>query len=117
VWPQLRRLDPWHFYNYIGHRLLRWIGGYFLTIAILLLVTAVILVLGPVRVLAIGGSGLCLFGVALLGRLSPATMVLNAMIAVAGNVVGVFQALRGVRAITWEPPPSARSNKVPELPE
>jgi cellulose synthase/poly-beta-1,6-N-acetylglucosamine synthase-like glycosyltransferase len=117
VWPQLRRSDPWLIYKYIGHRLLRWIGGYFLTVAILLLVTAAILVLGPVTVLAIGGSGLCFFVVALLGRLSPATMGLNAMLAVAGNVVGVFQALRGVRAITWEPSPSARNNKVPDLPE
>jgi cellulose synthase/poly-beta-1,6-N-acetylglucosamine synthase-like glycosyltransferase len=116
LWPRLRPLGPWHIYKYIGHRLLRWIGGYFLTFAILLLVIAAILVLGPVTVLTIGGSILFLFVAALLARLSPAPMILNAMIAVAGNVVGVFQALRGVRAITWEPLPSARNNKVPELP-
>ena len=30
LWPELRRLDAWNVYKYIGHRLLRWIGGYLL---------------------------------------------------------------------------------------
>jgi hypothetical protein len=108
LWPELRRLDAWHIYKYIGHRLLRWIGGYFLILAMLLLTTAGLLMLGPVMTLAIGGSLLFLFLVALQARLSPAMTLLNVLLALAGNIVGVWRALRGERAITWEPPSSAR---------
>ena len=108
LWPELRRLDAWHIYKYIGHRLLRWIGGYFLILAILLLTTAAILALGPVMVLAVYGSLLFVFLVALRARLGPAMTLLNVLLALAGNVVGVWRALQGERAVTWEPPLSAR---------
>jgi glycosyltransferase involved in cell wall biosynthesis len=108
LWPELRRLDAWHIYKYIGHRLLRWIGGYFLILAMLLLTTAALLALGPVMTLAIGGSLLFLFLVALRARLGPAMTLLNVLFALAGNVVGVWRAFHGERAITWEPPLSAR---------
>jgi cellulose synthase/poly-beta-1,6-N-acetylglucosamine synthase-like glycosyltransferase len=108
VWPQLRRLDPWHIYKYIGHRLLRWIGGYFLIVAILFFAIATVLALGPVMVLAVCGSLLFVFLVTLRARLGPAMTLLNVLLALAGNIVGVWRALRGERAITWEPPSSAR---------
>jgi cellulose synthase/poly-beta-1,6-N-acetylglucosamine synthase-like glycosyltransferase len=108
LWPELRRLDAWHTYKYIGHRLLRWIGGYFLIGAMLLLATAAVLALGSVMVLAVGGSLLLLFLAALRARLGPALILLNVLLALAGNVVGVWRALRGERAITWEPALSAR---------
>jgi cellulose synthase/poly-beta-1,6-N-acetylglucosamine synthase-like glycosyltransferase len=108
LWPELRRLDGWHIYKYIGHRLLRWIGGYFLILAMLLLTTAALLALGPVVTLAIGGSLLFLFVVALRARLGPAMTLLNVLLALAGNIVGVWRAFHGERAITWEPPLSAR---------
>jgi cellulose synthase/poly-beta-1,6-N-acetylglucosamine synthase-like glycosyltransferase len=108
LWPELRRLDAWHTYKYIGNRLLRWIGGYFLIVAMLLLATAAVLTLGPVMVLAVSGSLVLLFLAALWARLGPAMTLLNVLLALAGNVVGVWRALRGERAITWEPPSSAR---------
>lgn len=108
LWPELRRLDAWHIYKYIGHRLLRWIGGYFLILAMLLLTIAALIVLGPVMTLAIGGSLLFLFLVALRARLGLAMTLLNVLLALAGNIVGVWRAFHGERAITWEPPLSAR---------
>ena len=108
LWPELRRLDAWHIYKYIGHRLLRWIGGYFLIAAMLLLTTVAILALGPVMVLAMCGSLLFVFLVALRARLGPAMTLLNVLLALAGNVVGVWRALQGERAVTWEPLLSAR---------
>lgn len=108
LWPELRRLDAWNIHKYIGHRLLRWIGGYFLIIAMLLLVTAALLTLGPVMVLAVCGLLLLLFVTALRSRLGLARTLLNVLLALAGNIAGVWQAFRGVRAITWEPPSSAR---------
>jgi hypothetical protein len=108
LWPELRRLDAWHLYKYIGHRLLRWIGGYFLIVAILLLATAAVLALGPVMVLAVGGSLVILFLAALRARLRPAMAFLNVLLALVGNVVGVWRALHGESAIIWEPASSAR---------
>jgi len=112
LWPELRRLDAWHIYKYIGHRLLRWIGGYFLIVAMLLLATAGVLALGPVMVFAVGGSLPLLFMAALRARLGSAMTLLNVLLALAGNVVGVWRALHGERAITWEPPSSARGTGV-----
>jgi cellulose synthase/poly-beta-1,6-N-acetylglucosamine synthase-like glycosyltransferase len=112
LWPELRRLDAWHIYKYIGCRLLRWIGGYFLIVAMFLLATAAVLALGPVMVFAVGGSLLLLFLAALRARLGKAMTLLNVLLALAGNVVGVWRALHGERAITWEPPSSARETGV-----
>jgi cellulose synthase/poly-beta-1,6-N-acetylglucosamine synthase-like glycosyltransferase len=108
LWSELRRLDAWHLYKYLGYRLLRWIGGYFLILATLLLATAAVLAIGPVMVLAVGGSLSILFLAALRARLGPAMTLLNVLLALAGNVVGVWRALHGARAITWEPASSAR---------
>jgi cellulose synthase/poly-beta-1,6-N-acetylglucosamine synthase-like glycosyltransferase len=108
LWPELRRLDAWNVYKYIGHRLLRWIGGYFLIVAMLLFATAALFALGPVIVFAIGGSLVLSFLLALQARLGPAMTLLNVLLALAGNVVGVWRAFRGERAITWEPESSAR---------
>jgi len=33
LWPELRRLDGWNLYKYLGHRLTRWLGGYCLLLA------------------------------------------------------------------------------------
>jgi cellulose synthase/poly-beta-1,6-N-acetylglucosamine synthase-like glycosyltransferase len=116
LWPELRRLDAWHIYKYIGHRVLRWIGGYFLGLGGLLFASAALLTLGAVAVAAVGGLGLALFAVALRAGFGPAKTLLNVLLALAGNIVGVWQAFRGVRAVTWEPPPSARGEKAPDWP-
>ena len=47
LWPRLRRLDLWHLYKYVGHRLLRWIGGFFLAASGLLTLAALATVVGP----------------------------------------------------------------------
>jgi cellulose synthase/poly-beta-1,6-N-acetylglucosamine synthase-like glycosyltransferase len=108
LWPQLRQLDLWNLYKYIGHRLLRWIGGYFLIVAILLFAVAAVLALGPAIVVAVGASCLVLFLAALWARLGLATTMLNVLLALGGNAVGVWRAFRGKSAVTWEPPASAR---------
>jgi cellulose synthase/poly-beta-1,6-N-acetylglucosamine synthase-like glycosyltransferase len=108
LWPDLRRLDLWNVYKYAGHRLLRWIGGYFLIVAMLLFAVAAVLVLGPIIVSAVSGSFLLLFLAALRARLGPAMILLNVLLALAGNAVGNWRAFQGERAITWEPLESAR---------
>jgi len=108
LWPELRQLDPWNLYKYIGHRLLRWIGGYLLVLGIGLLVIAAMLVLRPLIVLAAGGLLLVSFIAALQARLGYAMTLVNVLLAFAGNAIGAWRAVRGKRAITWEPPASAR---------
>lgn len=112
LWPELRRLDLWNLYKYIGHRLLRWVGGYFLIIACIFLAVGGVLLTGPIIVFALSGSLLLLFLVALRARLGAAMTFLNVVLALAGNVIGAWRALQGERAITWEPPASAREGGI-----
>lgn len=37
LWPELKRLGGWNLYKYIGHRLVRWIGGYLILASLLCL--------------------------------------------------------------------------------
>lgn len=108
LWPELRRLDAWNLYKYIGHRLLRWIGGYFLAAAIILFAAAAMLVLGAPIALAVSGVSVILFLGLLRARVAPAMQLLNVLLAFAGNAAGAWRAWQGERAITWEPPASAR---------
>ena len=108
LWVQLRGLDPWNLYKYIGHRLLRWICGYFLLAALNLFAVGAFLAVGPAIVVAVGASALALFLLALWARLGPAKTMLNVLLALVGSAVGVWRALRGESTITWEPPASAR---------
>jgi cellulose synthase/poly-beta-1,6-N-acetylglucosamine synthase-like glycosyltransferase len=108
LWPELRGLDLWNLYKYIGHRLLRWVGGYFLIVAMFFFTIAALLVSGPVIVFTVSASFLLLFFVAWRARLGPAMILLNVLLALAGNVVGSWRAFHGERAITWEPSASAR---------
>lgn len=108
LWPELRRLDSWNLYKYIGHRLMRWIGGYFLVVAAVAFAAALAFVVGPIMVLLIAVLSLLLFTIGLRAQLAPLLKLFNVMLAFAGNGVGAWYAFRGKRAITWEPPPSAR---------
>ena len=38
----------------------------------------------------------------------PSAMIWNIILAFAGNTIGVWRALRGKRAVTWDAPASAR---------
>jgi cellulose synthase/poly-beta-1,6-N-acetylglucosamine synthase-like glycosyltransferase len=112
LWPELRRLDGWNLYKYLGHRLTRWIGGYALLLSALCLGLAGCLAFGVfVTALAIllGGAA---FALALKLGLKPATMMANILLAFAGNALGAWRASRGVRAVTWEPPASARAGQL-----
>jgi cellulose synthase/poly-beta-1,6-N-acetylglucosamine synthase-like glycosyltransferase len=108
LWPGLRRLDPWNLYKYIGHRLMRWIGGYLLSIAIIFFGIGALLMFGPLIVLTFSGSLLIIFLVMMRARFGPAMTLLNVLLALAGNAIGAWRAFHGERAITWEPPASAR---------
>ena len=111
LWPELRGLHPWNLYKYVGHRLLRWIGVYFLAASALFLFVAAAIALGVIPValvtLTLGG----LFAAAVKLDFPLAGQLWNVLLAFVGNGIGVWKALNGVRAVTWEPPASARQSR------
>jgi hypothetical protein len=108
LWPELRRLDAWNLYKYVGHRLVRWIDGYLLALAALLAAGAIGTAIGPLWLAFLAGSGALIFwGSCRLGS-RPGLMAWDALLAFLGNAIGVWRAARGQRAVTWEVPRSSR---------
>lgn len=108
LWPRIRRLRPRIVYQYLSHKLLRWLTIYFLAAAVLSFelalvlggnaeVAAVLALLGLSALVAglRGGSGMIARGVDLLGAL-------------AGTGLGVWRSIRGQRFQTWTPAASVR---------
>jgi hypothetical protein len=108
LWPELRHLNAWNLYKYIGHRLLRWIGGYFLLAGVLLFYASAALAFGPLAAVLGVGVLLALFAAGLWARIRVARTLLNVLLAFVGNAVGAWRALRGKRAIIWDPLSSTR---------
>lgn len=108
LWPELRRLDGWHLYKYLGHRVARWLSGWLLGGAVVAGGAALALAAGPLpAALLLGGGPLALLVGLRLG-LRPAERVWNVVLAFAGVALGVWRAACGARAVTWEVPASAR---------
>lgn len=108
LWPELRRLDAWNLYKYIGHRLLRWIGGYALLSSAILLFLAATSAFGFVPTAAVSAAGVMLFALSIRFHLPRADTLWNVLLAFVGNAIGTWKAFKGGRAVTWEPPASAR---------
>lgn len=108
LWPRLRRLDGWNQYKYLAHRLARWLGGYLFAASGLLAVTALGLWVGPLPALGGLAALAALFLVGCRYGVRPALLAWNAALAFLGTSIGVWRALQGRRAVTWEPPQSAR---------
>lgn len=107
LWPELRRLSGWNVYKYIGHRLLRWIGGFFLAFAAACFLAAAVLTFGP-GAIAVLAAAAVLYALAVRWRLQLARLSWDVVLAFTGNAIGAWKAFRGRRAVTWEPPASAR---------
>jgi len=110
IWPRLRRLDWLTRYKYVSHKLLRWVSIYFLAIAALAFVAAL---------LAAGHAVLALLFIAaaalgmLLGLrwdIKPFAQAVDLLTALAGSGLGVWRSIRGERFQTWTPANSIRSS-------
>ncbi|HEY0834840.1 MAG TPA: glycosyltransferase [Azospirillum sp.] len=110
LWPRLRRLDAWTLYQYVGHRYLRWVGGYSLALAGVLFVAGMVRALGPLAGTAAALLPAALLGVGWLLRVRLATGLVNVALALLATSIGVYMALAGRRAVTtWKPAQSVRS--------
>ena len=108
LWPELRRLDAWNLYKYVGHRLLRWIGGYVSVLGSLLALAAIWAAAGPAWAIGLPLAGAAVFWMLVTARFGLALKCWNVVLAFAGNAIGVWRALRGRRSVTWNAPESAR---------
>jgi len=109
LWPELRRLDGWHLYKYLAHRVARWLSGWFLAAAGLMGTVGSALWVGPVATALVLAGGLTVMWAALRQRMRWAEQIWNVVLAFAGSALGIWLALRGRRWVTWEVPTSARS--------
>ena len=108
IWPRLRQLDLLTRYKYVSHKLLRWVCIYFLAVAAVAFLAAML----SAGYAAIAGAllGLSVF-LALLGyrwSIKPFAQVVDLLTALAGTGLGVWRSLRGERFQTWTPANSIR---------
>jgi cellulose synthase/poly-beta-1,6-N-acetylglucosamine synthase-like glycosyltransferase len=110
IWPRLRRLDWLTRYKYVSHKLLRWVSIYFLAVAALAFVAA--LLSAGHAVLALLLIAATALGV-LLGlrwSIKPFAQAVDLLTALAGSGLGVWRSIRGERFQTWTPANSIRSS-------
>ncbi len=112
LWPELRAMSVWDIYKYVGHRLIRWVGGYFLLASAVLFALAIWAGFGFWAMFAsmAGVSGAILLGS--LAKVRMIEQINNILLAFAGNTIGVWRCYWGEPVVTWDLAGSAR-NDVP----
>jgi cellulose synthase/poly-beta-1,6-N-acetylglucosamine synthase-like glycosyltransferase len=108
LWPELRKLDAVTFYKYVSHKLIRWFTIYFLALAAVFFVTA-LMVAGHVRsaiALIVCASAALLLG--FVSSIKPFAQLAGILAAFVGTGLGVWRSLRGERYQTWTPAASIR---------
>lgn len=116
LWPELKALSVWNLYKYVSHRLIRWIGGYFLLASVFFFALALSLSLGFWMML---GSATILAATLLLGSFAKIRLIEqinNVLLAFAGNTLGVWRAYWGKPVVTWDLAGSARSDMPSDQP-
>ncbi|MEZ5826490.1 MAG: glycosyltransferase [Geminicoccaceae bacterium] len=114
LWPRLARLDLWHLYKYVAHRLLRWLGGYALLLSAICWFGVLASLIGFAPSLALACLALPMGILAVRHRIGGADRIWNAVLAFAGTSIGVWRAFRGERAVTWNVAASARRQTLAE---
>jgi cellulose synthase/poly-beta-1,6-N-acetylglucosamine synthase-like glycosyltransferase len=107
IWPRLRQLDLLTRYKYVSHKLLRWVCIYFLSVAAIAFLAALL----SAGYAAVAAALLALSGLtALLGywSIKPFAQVVDLLTALAGTGLGVWRSIRGERFQTWTPANSIR---------
>lgn len=108
LWPRLRRTDLLTRYKYVSHKLIRWLSIYFLALAALSGIAA--LISAGYAVLAVVLVALAALGLVLghVWSVKPFAQVVDVLVALAGAGLGVWRSLRGERFQTWTPANSIR---------
>lgn len=112
LWPRLRKLGFFVQYQYVSHKLLRWLSIYFLAGAGVAFFGAA-WVAGSLGV-ALAALAACALTLALGARwLKPVKQALDLLVALSGAGFGVWRSLLGERYQTWTPAGSIRRRSAP----
>lgn len=113
LWPELKALSLWDLYKYVGHRLIRWVGGYFLAASAVFFALAAWVGFGFWIMLAL----IMILAAALLfgtrANIRRIDQVNNILLAFAGNTIGVWRTYWGEPVVTWDLAGSARNDNMP----
>ena len=116
LWPELRALSAWDIYKYVGHRLIRWVGGYFLLASAFLFALSVWAGFGLWTMFA---AIAVVLGTLFLGSFAKVRLVErinNILLAFAGNTIGVWRCYWGEPVVTWDLAGSARNDMPSDQP-
>ena len=113
LWPELKALSFWDLYKYVGHRLIRWVGGYFLAASALFFALATWIGFGFWIMLALitVTAATLMFGAH--ANIRRIDQVNNILLAFAGNALGVWRTYWGEPVVTWDLAGSARNDNMP----
>ncbi|MEZ5932737.1 MAG: glycosyltransferase [Alphaproteobacteria bacterium] len=116
LWPELRALSVWNLYKYVGHRLIRWVGGYFLLASAFFSALALWVGFGFWVMLAAIAvlTGALMFGT--FAKIRLIDQICNILLAFAGNTIGVWRAYWGEPVVTWDLAGSARNDMPSDQP-
>lgn len=110
LWPELRTLSAFNLYKYLGHRFIRWIGGYFLLAAAVLFALSVWVGFGFLVMIGLLVAIAAMMLVGSMAKFRLVEQVYNILLAFAGNTRGVWRAYFGQPVVTWDLANSARAD-------
>lgn len=110
LWSELKTLSLWNLYKYIGHRYIRWIGGYFLLASTALFAAAVWVEYGALAMAALAVLVGMIMVLGTMMNCRPVQQISNILLAFAGNTLGVWRSYWGEPVVTWDLADSARSD-------
>ena len=107
LWPRLRRLALLDQYKYVSHKLLRWLTGYFLVLAVVFATVGLALT-NSWSLLAAMIAAVALPVIGLAMQSGPIRKLGDIALAFVATGLGVMRSLKGDRFQVWTPPSSAR---------
>lgn len=110
LWRELKTLSIWNLYKYLGHRYVRWIGGYFLSASVLLFAAAVWIGYGFLATFGLLALGCAIIVLGTMVQFRPILQINNILLAFAGNTLGVWRSYWGEPMATWDVADSSRGD-------
>ena len=110
LWPEYKTLSAWNLYKYIGHRLIRWVGGYFLLASALFASLALWVGFGFWVMFGFAAAAIAVMLLGSFAKIRLIEQVNNVLLAFAGNTLGVWRAYWGEPVVTWDLAGSARND-------
>jgi hypothetical protein len=116
LWSELKTLSAWNLYKYLGHRYIRWIGGYFLLAAAAFFSVAVWVGYGLLAMIVMAASAATLMILGSMMNIRLIQQINNILLAFAGNTLGVWRSYWGEPVVTWDLADSARHDLLDDQP-